>query len=133
MSQPDVRELLRNDLRQSINDRPATTIAVSEGGYYFYTAMPAVSPLKSDNVAVQLESELPTPADLFVVGVERPMDNRLPDATVRRVESGKRYPFVEMHSRGPSIFGKSFDLSKFPPDMTYPFPTIFVFRKVIGP
>ena len=133
MSQRDVRELLRNDVRELIKDRPATTIAVSEGGYYFYTAMPAVFPLKSGNVAVQLESAATTPADFFVVGFERPLAENSRDATIRRIESAEKYRFVEMRSRAPSIFGKSFDLSKFPPDMTYPFPTIFVFRKLTEP
>ena len=43
---------------QLIKDRSATTIAVSKRECYFYTAMPAVFPLKSNSVAVELERSL---------------------------------------------------------------------------
>jgi len=134
----DVRELLRNDMRDLIKDRSATTIAVSEhGGYggYFYTAMPAVVPLKSksNNVAVQLESSLGTPADFLVIGFEGPLTEDSRDSTIRKVETGGTFRFMKAYSRAPTIFGKRFDLSKFPSDMTYPFPTILLFRKVSDP
>ena len=129
----DVRELLRNDMRELIKGRSATTVAVSEVGYYFYTATPAVFPLKSNNVAVQLASSLTTPGDFFVMGFERPLAEDSRDAMIRRVESGGAYRYMKMYSRAPTVFGKSFDLSNFPFDMTYPFPTIFLFRTVTEP
>jgi hypothetical protein len=134
----DVRDQLRNDIRELITGRSATTIAVSEhGGYggYFYTAMPAVVPLKSksNKVAVQLESSLGTPADFLVMGFERPLADNSRDSTIRKVETGGTFRFMKAYSRAPTIFGKRFDLSKFPSDMTYPFPTILLFRKVSDP
>jgi hypothetical protein len=55
------------------------------------------------------------------------------DSTIRKVETGGTFRFMKAYSRAPTIFGKRFDLSKFPSDMTYPFPTILLFRKVSDP
>jgi dolichyl-phosphate-mannose-protein mannosyltransferase len=135
MTRRDVRELLRNDMRASIADRSATSIGVSEGGCYFYTAMPAVLPLQrqNKNVAVQLESALGTTADFLVIGFERPLSEALRDSTIRKVESGGSFRFVKAYSRAPTVFGRRLDLSDFPVDMTYPFPTILLFAKTITP
>lgn len=135
MKRRDVRELLFNDMRSLIKDRSATTIAVSELGAYFYTAMPAVLPLesKSNNVSVQLESSVVTPADFLVVGFEKPLPENLRDSTIRKVESGGKFRFMKAYSRVPKVFGKRLDLSEFPVDMTYPFPTILLFSKAITP
>jgi hypothetical protein len=35
-----------------------------------------------------------------------------------------------MYYSAPSIFGKTVDLSRFPADMIYPFPTILLFRSI---
>ena len=129
----DVREMLRNDMRELIKDRSSASIAVSDGGCYFYTAMPAVFPLKRNNVAVQLESSLTAPADFFVMGFERPLAENSRESTIRQVESRGAFRFVKAYSRAPTIFGKRLDLSNFPPDMTYPFPTILLFRHVANP
>jgi len=133
MRQRDVREMLRDDMREVIKDRSSTSIAVSESGCYFYTAMPAVFPLKRDNVAVQLESSFATPADFFVMGFESPLAENWLSFWIRRVESGGGFRFVKAYSRAPTVFGKRLDLSKFPPDMTYPFPTILLFRNAAEP
>jgi hypothetical protein len=133
MTQPDVREMLRADVRELIKDRSATSIAVSESGCYFYTAMPGVFPLKSDKVAVQLENSLIPSGDFFVIGFERPLAENSRSSTIRRVESGGAFRFMKAYSHAPTIFGKRLDLSDFPPDMTYPFPTILLFRKVTTP
>ena len=125
----DVREMLRADLRELIKDRSSTSIAVSEGGCYFYTAMPAVFPLRSNTVAVQLESFLIAPADFFVMGFERPLAENSRNSAIRQVETGGAFRFIKAYSRSPMIFGKKWDLSNFPPDMTYPFPTILLFGK----
>jgi hypothetical protein len=121
--------MLRNDMRELIKDRSSTTIAVSEGGYYFYSVMPAVLPLKSNNVAVQLQSSLTASADFFVMGIGWPLAKNERDAAIREVESGGGFRFIKSYSRTPAIFGKKWDLSSFPPDMTYPFPTILLFSK----
>ena len=89
--------------------------------------MPAVFPLKSDNVAVELESSLTTPADFFVMGFERPLAENSRDSTIREVESGGAFRFMKAYSHAPTVLGKTLDLSNFPPDMTYPFPTILLF------
>ena len=129
----DVREMLRNDLRELIKDRSSTSIAVSEGGCYFYTAMPAVFPLKSNTVTVQLETSLTTPADFFVMGFERPLAENSRNSTIRQVESGGEFRFMKAYSHSPRVFGERWDLSNFPPDMTYPFPTILLFGKASQP
>ena len=125
----DVREMLGDDLRGLITNRSSTTIAVSDRGYYFYSVMPAVLPLKSNNVAVQLESSLTAAADFFVMGFGWPISDDSRDAAIREVESGGGFRFIKAYSRTPTIFGKKWDLSNFPPDMTYPFPTILLFSK----
>jgi hypothetical protein len=135
MKRRDVRDLLCNDMRSLIKDRSTTTIAVSERGAYFYTATPAVLPLegKSNNVAVQLESSVVTPADFLVIGFEKPLPEDLRDSTIRKVESGGSFRFTKAYSRAPTVFGRTLNLSTFPVDMTYPFPTILLFTKVITP
>jgi len=84
---------------------------VSEYGCYFYTAMPAILPLKSksNNVAVQLESSVVTPADFLVMGFERPLAENSREATIRKVESGGTFRFMKAYSRVPTIFGKPVD------------------------
>jgi hypothetical protein len=133
MRRRDVREIVRADMRQLIEDRSWTSIAVSESGCYFYTAMPAVFPLKSGNVAVRLQSSFTEPADFFVMGFERPLAENSRESAIREVESGKAFRFMKAYSRAPSVFGKRLDLSNFPPDMTYPFPTILLFRNLAEP
>jgi hypothetical protein len=130
----DVREMLRNDMRELIKDRSSTTIAVSETcGYFFYTAMPAVFPLASNNVTVQLESTFTGPADFLVMGFGWPLTENARNDSIREVKSGGTFKLVKGYSHAPSIFGKTLDLSTFPPDMTYPFPTILLFRNVTEP
>jgi hypothetical protein len=133
MQRRDVRELLRHDMRELVNDRSSTAIAVDQGGCSFYTAMPAVRPLKSNNVAVQLQNSVTAPADFFVMGFERPLAENLRNSTTHRVEAGGVFRFVKAYSRAPTVFGKALDLSNFPPDMTYPFPTILLFRNSTKP
>ena len=133
MRRRDVRELVRNDMRDLINRRPATTIGVSKRGCYFYTAMPAVLPLKSNNVAIQLQRSFVTPADFLVIGFEGPLTEDSRDSTIRKVENGGTFRFTKAYTRAPTVFGETLDLSKFAVDMTYPFPTILLFSKVITP
>ena len=133
MRRRDVREIARADMQQMIKERSGTTIGVSESGCYFYTAMPAVFPLKSDNVPVRLQSSFTAPADFLVMGFERPLSENSRKFAIREVEDGKVFRFLKDYSRAPSVLGRRLDLSAFPPDMTYPFPTILLFRNVAGP
>jgi hypothetical protein len=57
--------MLRGDMQELIKERSSASIAVSEGGCSFDTPMPAVLPLKSNNVAVQLQRSFVTPAISF--------------------------------------------------------------------
>jgi hypothetical protein len=133
MRRRDVREIARAEMRQLIKERSDTSFGVSDSGCYFYTAMPAVFPLKSSNVSVRLQSSFTEPADFFVMGFERPLAENSRNATIRQVESGGAFRFMKAYSRAPTLLGKSWDLSNFPPDMTYPFPTILLFSKVTEP
>jgi len=130
MQRRDVREIARADMRQMIKRRSGTTVGVSESGCYFYTAMPAIVPLKNGNVAVRLQSSFTEPADFLVMGFERPLTKNSREAAIREVENGKTFRFLTDYNRAPSLFGKRLDLSNFPPDMTYPFPTILLFRNM---
>jgi hypothetical protein len=133
MRRKDAREMLIDDMRELTKNRSSTTIGVSEGGGYFYTAMPAVFPLKSNNVAVELETSLTAPADFFVMGFERPLDHDSRKSKISEMESNGVYRLIKVYSPVPTVFGKRLDLSDFPPDMTYPFPTILLFRNLAQP
>jgi hypothetical protein len=126
MRQTDPRTSLRNDLKQLV-DNSVATIGVRQTGGYFYTAMPAVDQLRSKNVIVRFQ-EPTEPADFFVEGFERPLRRRQLDAITHVVENEGAFKYVRAYSMSPSIFDKAIDLSSFPRDMTYPFPTILLFR-----
>jgi hypothetical protein len=53
------------------------------------------------------------------------------DSTIRKVQNGGTLRFTKAYTRAPTVFGETLDLSKFPVDMTYPFPSILLFSKVI--
>jgi hypothetical protein len=131
MQQKDVREAVRDDLRGLIGDSPAT-IGLLRFGAYFYTVSPAVEPLKSERVTVQLQ-EAGENADFFLIGFPRQIDSEWRNATIRRFEGRKRFQFVKSYDVRVKIFGHEFSLALFPPDMTYPFPTILLFRKRVTP
>jgi len=133
MQKRDVRDLLRQDLAELVKTQSPITIGVSDSGCYFYTAMPGAFPLKSERVAVRLQQSFSTPADFFVMGFERPLAENWRNFAIRQVESGGAFSFMKAYSRAPTVLGKMLDLSNFPPDMTYPFPTILLFRKVTQP
>lgn len=133
MRRRDVRDLLRQDLAELVKTQSSITIGVSDSGCYFYTVMPGVFPLTSEHVAVRLQQSFSTPADFFVMGFERPLAENWRNFSIRQVESGGAFSFMKAYSRAPTVLGKRLDLSSFPPDMTYPFPTILLFRKVTKP
>jgi hypothetical protein len=88
--------------------------------------MPAVDPLTSINVTVQLQ-ESDQKADFFLAGFAGPIDSGLPDAVVKRIEAEGNFTYEKNHSVRPKIFGRDLQLGHFPSDMTYPFPTILLF------
>jgi hypothetical protein len=133
MQRHDVRDLLRQDLAELVKTQSPVTIGVSDSGCYFYTAMPGAFPLNSEHVAVRLQQSFSTPADFFVMGFERPLAENWRNLAIRQVESGGAFSFMKAYSCAPTVLGKRLDLSNFPPDMTYPFPTILLFRKVAKP
>jgi hypothetical protein len=131
MQQKDVREAVRDDLQTLIGDSPAT-IGLLRFGAYFYTVAPAVEPLKSERVIVQLQ-DAGEKADFFLAGFPRQIDSAWMTATIWRVEVRKRFQFVKSYHVPVTMFGHEFSLAHFPMDMTYPFPTILLFRKQVTP
>jgi hypothetical protein len=126
MQQKDAREALREDLQALIGGSPAT-IGISRLGSYFYTAMPAAQLLKSDRISVQLQDPSEK-ADFFVLGFPRQVDPAYMEATIKAVEARGQFKFERSYSVPLTIFGHEFRLGRFPPDMTYPFPSILLFR-----
>jgi hypothetical protein len=126
MEQKDVRTALREDLNKMIANSPAT-IAVSRLGPWFYTVMPAVEPLKNKTVTVQPQ-EADQPADFFLVGFTGPIDTTQTEAMIRRIEQQGNFKYERTYNVRQKILERQFQLARFPPDMTYPFPTILLFR-----
>ena len=93
--------------------------------------MPAVDPLKSEKVVVQLQDG-GQEANFFLVGFQCPIDSGLLDFGIRNVEAQGRFKYEKSYSVHPNILGKEFRLERFPSDMTYPFPTILLFRSKTG-
>jgi hypothetical protein len=131
MQQKDAREALRDDLQTLIGDSRAT-IGLSRFGPYFYTAAPAVEPLKSDRITVQLQDTSQN-ADFFLVGFPREVGLGWKKATVGRVEAGGELKYEKTYRVAVKILGYEISLAQFPVDMTYPFPTILLFRKRVTP
>jgi hypothetical protein len=126
MKQKDARSALREDLEKLIGNSPVT-VGVSRSGGYFYTVMPAVDPLTSKSVTVQLQ-ESDQKADFFLVGFGGPIDSGLLDAVVKRIEAEGNFRYEKSYSVRQKIFGRELQLGHFPSDMTYPVPTILLFR-----
>ena len=126
MQQKDARQVIRQDLQKAIGEARAT-IGVSRSGHYFYTVMPAAKPLNSEKVTVQLQ-EPGQNADFFVVGFPSQIDPAEINATVQQVEAQGKFKYEKSYSVPVKIFGHEFSLVRFPEDMTYPFPTILLFR-----
>jgi hypothetical protein len=126
MQQKDARSALREDLEKMIGESPAI-IGVLRFGPYFYTVMPAAEPLESDKVKVRLQDP-GQKADFFLVGFTGPTDPAWLNATIRAVEAQGKFRFEKSYSVRPKIFGRELGLVRFPQDMTYPFPTILLFR-----
>jgi len=110
---------LRRDMPELIKQSARTTIAVSEGGYYFYTAMPAFFPLASNNVAVQLETSLTGPP-ILRDGFAWQLTENERNGSIQKVGKRWSFPVVNAYSHAPAFLERPLDLSTFPPDMTYP-------------
>jgi hypothetical protein len=126
MHQKDARLALREDLQKLIGEAPATIGVLPWGGYWF-TVMPAVGPLKSKTVTIQLQ-DARQPVDFFLVGFIRPIDAAQLRTTISQIEGQGNLKYERIYSVPLTIFGYKFRLEDFPPDMTYPFPTILLFR-----
>ena len=126
MRENDAREVLRGHLRELIGDGRAT-IGIMEYGPYFYTAMPAAKPLASEKVAVQLQKP-GQDADFFLIGLPTEVKPAQMKAIIRQVEAQGKFTYERSYSVPVKIFGHEFSLTRFPQDMTYPFPTILLFR-----
>jgi hypothetical protein len=126
MQQKDAREVLRQDLRNSIGEVP-TRVGILHYGPYFYTAMPAAKPLTSDKVVVQLQ-DAGEDADYLLVGLSTQIDPAQINAIVRQIEAQGKFRYAKSYRVPVRIFGHEFKLMRFPQDMTYPFPLILLFR-----
>jgi hypothetical protein len=126
MRQKDARQVIRQDLQKAIGEARAT-IGVSRLGPYFYTVMSAARPLNSEKVAVQLQDPGQN-ADFFVVGFPSQVEPGEVNDMVRQVEAQGNFKYEKSYSVPVKIFGHEFSLVRFPLDMTYPFPTILLFR-----
>ena len=126
MQQTDVRQLVRQDLQERVGKAPAT-IGVSPFGPYFYTVMPAAKPLISDKVMVLLQSPAQD-ADFFLIGLPTDVEPAETNAIVGQVEVAGKFSYDKSYNVPVMIFGREFRLLRFPRDMTYPFPTILLFR-----
>jgi hypothetical protein len=126
MQQNDAREVVREDLRKLIGEAPAK-IGIFHFGPYFYTVMPAAKPLNSQKVAVQLQDP-GEDASFFLVGFPSQISPAQINATVAHVEAQGKFQYERSYHVPIKIFGHEFKVMRFPQDMTYPFPTILLFR-----
>ena len=122
----DAREVLRGDLKNLIGDARAT-VGILGFGPYFYTAMPVAKPLSSEKVAVQLQNA-ERDADYFLIGLPTQIEPARMNALVEQVEARGKFTYERSYRVPVKIFGHEFKLARFPQDMTYPFPTILLFR-----
>ena len=126
MRQKDPRSALREDLEKLIGDA-TVTVGVFKFGGYFYTVMPAVEPLKSQRVTVQLQDP-GQKADIFLAGFPVPINPAWSGTIISEVERQGRFRYEKSYVVRPRVLGRELQLARFPSDMTYPFPTILLFR-----
>jgi hypothetical protein len=126
MQQKDARDLVRKDLQNAIGDRPAR-IGILHVGPDFYTVMPAAKALNNEKVTVQLQDP-GEDADFLLAGFPSEAAPALINSTVRQVEMQGKFRYAKSYRVPVRIFGHEFSLTHFPPDMTYSFPTILLFR-----
>ena len=130
MQHKDVRQIVREDLKNLIGETPAK-IGILRFGPYFYTAMPAAKLLNSDKVTVQLQDP-GGDADFFLAGFPSQISLAQVNATARQIEAHGKLKYEKSYYIPVKIFGYEFKLAHFPQDMTYPFPTILLFRSRVS-
>jgi hypothetical protein len=126
MQEKDARQILREDLQKFIGESPAT-IAILCLPTYFYTAMPAATPLISEKVTVKLQNARQN-ADFLLIGFPTEVEAWQINANVQQVEAQGKFKYAKSYRVPVRIFGHEFRLTQFPQDMTYPFPTLLLFR-----
>jgi hypothetical protein len=126
MQQKDARQTLREDLKEFIGEAPAT-IGILHLPTYFYTVMPAAQLLNGEKVAVRVQ-DAGQNADFLLVGFPTEIDPAEISATVRDVEAQRKFKYAKTYRVPVTIFRHEFNLGQFPQDMTYPFPTVLLFR-----
>ncbi|HEX4653067.1 MAG TPA: glycosyltransferase family 39 protein [Candidatus Udaeobacter sp.] len=126
MQRKDAREIVREDLQTLIGAGPAK-IGVLQFGPSFYTAMPGAKPLESETVAVQFQNAEEN-ADFLLVGFPTEISPEQMNASIRQVEAQGKFQYAKSYRVPVRIWGHEFGLMRFPQDMTYPFPTILLFR-----
>jgi len=126
MQRKDAREVVREALERLIGAGPAK-IGVLQFGPSFYTAMPAAKPLESETVTVQLQNAGEN-ADFLLVGFPTEISPAQMNASIQQVEAQGKFQYAKSYRVPVRILGHEFRLMRFPQDMTYPFPTILLFR-----
>src|SRR5437773_8304300 len=127
MQQKDASQVLREKLQKAIGDA-AAIVGVWHYGPSFFTVMPAAKPLSSQKIMVQLQESPGQNADFFLVGFPTEIGPAEIRATVQQVEAQGKFQYAKRYRVPVKIFGHEFSLARFPQDMTYPFPTILLFR-----
>lgn len=126
MQRTDPRSLLRQDLKKMVGTS-SVQIGVQPSGAFFYTVMPAVKTL--ENPKIQLPVQNPSKrADFYLIGFRTPISPDQLQKTISLVEGQRKFVFLKQYSAQPRLFGRKLDLSSFPTDMTFPFPTLLLFR-----
>jgi hypothetical protein len=126
LQKKDAREVVCGDLQKLIGDARAT-IGILQFGPYFYTAMPAAKPLASQKVTVQLQNP-GQDADFLLIGLPTQTEPAQTNLIIRQVEAQGKFAYDKSYRVPVKMFGHEFKLVRFPQDMTYPFPTILLFR-----
>jgi hypothetical protein len=127
MQKSDPRSELYVDLERRIGNSPCV-IGVSRSGAYFYTVMPGLRGLKNRKTEVRVQGA-DRPADYLLVGFRTPVPDPVLRKEIESVEKAEEFSFVRSYAATPRFLGIPIDLSSFPTDMTYPFPTILLFQK----
>jgi hypothetical protein len=126
LRQTDVRSIVQNDLKKMIGDA-TVTIGILHYPGYFHTATPAVEPLKSSKITVKLLKESDQQVDLLLVARPRPITRATCQDIINSLEAGGKFRCENVYMNQPRMFHRAIDLTRFPSDMTYPFPTLLLF------
>ncbi len=131
----DTREQLTSYLNTELDAKKTTHIGLwEEGPYNSFVAMPALDPyIKSKTVRV---SEQPMDAyinrsltpDYIVIGaLHKPHFNEAISAISKLEETG-RFQLLQTFENSPKFLGIEFNHEKFPHDMSYPYPKLYLLK-----